>query len=52
MSGYNHTGEKHDRGGGDNSLIDPGPVNDADPKAEKAARDALKRSTPPPIKRK
>lgn len=41
-------GEKHDRGGGDNALIDPGP----DPRTvqgETAARHALRVSKPAPI---
>lgn len=51
MSGYDPDalGERHDRGGGDNSLIDPGP----DPRTvqgESAARHALRKSTPEPIK--
>lgn len=42
------SGERHDRGGGDNCLIDPGIVNSV--QGETAARHALKVSKPPPIK--
>ena len=41
------SGERHDLGGGDNALIDPGIVNNV--QGETAARHALKVSKPPPI---
>lgn len=50
----NLAGERHDRGGGDNALIDPGPIPSAkiDPKHEREAREALHAVTPPPARRK
>lgn len=45
-------GERHDRGGGDNALIDPGPIQGVNPKDEREAREALRSVKPPPARKR